>query len=174
MFKLIRFLRPQRGKVAIVLLLAMAGSLANLLLPRFMSEIVDQGIVPGDTRAERGRLVDGVCLRLRAAGDLGDGGRHLRNALADLLRAAGLLRGAFRDLLRGACDLLRGLRGLVRGLLQLQQGLTSVYVPQEPEFEPGATVFDAEARSRAASPRGRRLRRCRRSPCGSCAPGVAA
>ena len=51
MLKLMPFLRPQRGKVAIVLLLAMAGSLANLLLPRFMSEIVDQGIVPGDTRA---------------------------------------------------------------------------------------------------------------------------
>ena len=51
MFKLIGFLRPQRGKVLIVLLLAIAGSMANLLLPRFMSEVVDRGIVPGDTRA---------------------------------------------------------------------------------------------------------------------------
>ena len=51
MFKLIAFLRPQRGKVLIVLLLAIAGSMANLLLPRFMSEVVDRGIVPGDTRA---------------------------------------------------------------------------------------------------------------------------
>jgi ATP-binding cassette subfamily B protein len=51
MFKLIPFLRPQRGKVFIVLLLAMAGSLANLMLPRFMSEIVDRGIVRGDARA---------------------------------------------------------------------------------------------------------------------------
>jgi ATP-binding cassette subfamily B multidrug efflux pump len=51
MFKLIAFLRPQRGKVFVVLLLAMAGSLANLLLPRFMSEIVDRGIAVGDPRA---------------------------------------------------------------------------------------------------------------------------
>ena len=51
MFKLIAFLRPQRGKVFLVLLLAMAGSLASLLLPRFMSEIVDRGIVPGNPRA---------------------------------------------------------------------------------------------------------------------------
>jgi ATP-binding cassette subfamily B protein len=51
MFKLASFLRPQRGKVFVVLLLAMAGSLANLLLPRFMSEIVDRGIVPGSPRA---------------------------------------------------------------------------------------------------------------------------
>ena len=51
MLKLISFLRPQRGKVLIVFLLAIAGSMANLFLPRFMSEIVDRGIVPGDTRA---------------------------------------------------------------------------------------------------------------------------
>ena len=51
MFKLIAFLRPQRGRVLVVVFLAMAGSLANLLLPRFMSEIVDRGIVLGDARA---------------------------------------------------------------------------------------------------------------------------
>ena len=51
MLKLIAFLRPQRGMVFIVILLAMAGSLANLLLPRFMSEIVDRGMVHGDARA---------------------------------------------------------------------------------------------------------------------------
>jgi ATP-binding cassette subfamily B protein len=51
MFKLTAFLRPQRGRVLVVVFLAMAGSLANLLLPRFMSEIVDRGIVLGDARA---------------------------------------------------------------------------------------------------------------------------
>lgn len=51
MFKLISFLRPQRGRVFIVLLLAVAGSMANLLLPRFMSEIVDRGIVHNNPQA---------------------------------------------------------------------------------------------------------------------------
>jgi ATP-binding cassette subfamily B protein len=36
--------------VALVLVLALAQSLANLYLPRLMADIVDHGIVPGDTR----------------------------------------------------------------------------------------------------------------------------
>ncbi len=48
----------------------------------------------------------------------------------------------------GKSSLLKILAGLDKpddGLLSLQQGLTRVYVPQEPHFEPGVTVFDAVA-----------------------------
>ncbi len=51
MLKLFRLIRPYRSFIAIVLVLALAQSLANLFLPRLMSEIVDRGIVRGDTRA---------------------------------------------------------------------------------------------------------------------------
>ena len=50
MLELFRFLEPFRGSVAIVSVLALAQSLANLYLPRLMADIVDFGIVPGDTR----------------------------------------------------------------------------------------------------------------------------
>jgi ATP-binding cassette subfamily F protein uup len=45
----------------------------------------------------------------------------------------------------GKSSLLKILAGLERmdhGVLQLQQGLRIAYVPQEPAFDPGATVFD--------------------------------
>jgi ATP-binding cassette subfamily F protein uup len=48
----------------------------------------------------------------------------------------------------GKSSLLKILAGLDKpddGLLSLQQGLTRVYVPQEPHFEPGASVFEAVA-----------------------------
>jgi ATP-binding cassette subfamily B protein len=48
MLKLARFLAPHRRQLALVLVLALAQSLANLLLPRLTSDIVDQGIVKGD------------------------------------------------------------------------------------------------------------------------------
>jgi ATP-binding cassette subfamily B protein len=48
MLKLARFLAPHRRQLALVLVLALAQSLANLLLPRLTSDIVDQGIVRGD------------------------------------------------------------------------------------------------------------------------------
>ena len=51
MLKLCRDLREYRGAIAIVLVLALAQSLANLYLPRLMADIVDHGIVMGDTRA---------------------------------------------------------------------------------------------------------------------------
>jgi len=51
MLKLFRLLAPYRGSVAIVLALALAQSIGFLLLPRLMSDIVDQGIVKGDQRA---------------------------------------------------------------------------------------------------------------------------
>ena len=51
MLKLFRLLRPYRGSVAIVLVLALAQSISALLLPRLMSDIVDKGIVRGDQGA---------------------------------------------------------------------------------------------------------------------------
>ena len=51
MLKLFRLLEPYRGYVAIVLVLSLAQSIASLLLPRLMSDIVDKGIVRGDQRA---------------------------------------------------------------------------------------------------------------------------
>ncbi len=51
MLKLFRLIKPYRGHVAIVLVLALAQSLGFLLLPRLMSDIVDKGIVKGDQGA---------------------------------------------------------------------------------------------------------------------------
>ena len=51
MLKLFPLIMPYRGYVALVLVLALAQSIAFLLLPRLMSDIVDQGIVKGDQRA---------------------------------------------------------------------------------------------------------------------------
>jgi ATP-binding cassette subfamily B protein len=51
MLKLFRLLKPYRGYVAIVLVLALAQSIGFLLLPRLMSDIVDKGIVRGNQRA---------------------------------------------------------------------------------------------------------------------------
>src|SRR5215471_2612890 len=51
MLKLFRLIKPYRGYVAIVLVLALAQSIGFLLLPRLMSDIVDKGIVRGDLRA---------------------------------------------------------------------------------------------------------------------------
>jgi len=50
MLKLFALLKPLRGSVAIVTALALAQSVANLYLPRLMADIVDFGIVRGDTR----------------------------------------------------------------------------------------------------------------------------
>ena len=50
MFRLFAFLNPYRRAVALVLALALAQSLASLYLPRLMADIVDHGIVPGNTR----------------------------------------------------------------------------------------------------------------------------
>src|SRR3954463_4998523 len=51
MLKLFRHVKLDRGRVGIVLVLALAQSLANLYLPRLMTDIVDRGIANGDTRA---------------------------------------------------------------------------------------------------------------------------
>ena len=49
MLRLLRFLEPYRLALAVVLLLAFLQSLANLYLPTLMADIVDRGIVTGDT-----------------------------------------------------------------------------------------------------------------------------
>jgi ATP-binding cassette subfamily B multidrug efflux pump len=50
MLRLLAFLHPYRVPVAIVFAFSLAQSLAGLYLPRLMADIVDHGIVPGDTR----------------------------------------------------------------------------------------------------------------------------
>jgi ATP-binding cassette subfamily B protein len=49
MLKLMRLLRPYRISIAIILVLAFFQSLASLFLPTLMADIVDGGIVKGDT-----------------------------------------------------------------------------------------------------------------------------
>ncbi|MBW7456413.1 ABC transporter ATP-binding protein, partial [Paenibacillus sepulcri] len=49
MMKLLRFLRPYRIPVAFVLILVLVQSLSDLYLPTLMSDIVDKGVVAGDT-----------------------------------------------------------------------------------------------------------------------------
>ncbi len=49
MLKLLRFLAPYRLLVALVLMFAFLQSLANLLLPRLMANIVDFGVITGNT-----------------------------------------------------------------------------------------------------------------------------
>lgn len=49
MIKLMRFMKPYRLTIFIVLVLAFAQSMANLYLPTMMADIVDNGVVKGDT-----------------------------------------------------------------------------------------------------------------------------
>ena len=49
MIRLFRYLKPYRLIIAVVLVLAFLQSLANLYLPTLMADIVDTGIVKGDT-----------------------------------------------------------------------------------------------------------------------------
>ena len=69
MLKLFALLTPLRGSVAIVTALALAQSLANLYLPRLMADIIDFGIVPGDTR--KILEVGGLMLLVAIAGTIG-------------------------------------------------------------------------------------------------------
>jgi ATP-binding cassette, subfamily B, multidrug efflux pump len=66
MIKLLRFLKPYRVQVAIVLVLVMLQSLANLYLPTLMADIVDTGIVKGDTSYIL--TVGGIMLAITFAG----------------------------------------------------------------------------------------------------------
>ncbi len=49
MIKLTRFMKPYRLTLVLVLVLAFAQSFANLYLPTLMADIVDNGVVKGDT-----------------------------------------------------------------------------------------------------------------------------
>jgi ATP-binding cassette subfamily B multidrug efflux pump len=49
MLRLLSFLTPYRNPIALVFVLTLAQSIAGLYLPRLMADIVDHGIVPGDT-----------------------------------------------------------------------------------------------------------------------------
>jgi ATP-binding cassette, subfamily B, multidrug efflux pump len=49
MLRLLRFMKPFRGLIALVLLFSFLSSLASLYLPRVLADIVDVGIVRGDT-----------------------------------------------------------------------------------------------------------------------------
>ena len=51
MLKLFRLLKPYRGAIFLVMVLALAQAIGSLLLPRLMSNIVDDGIVKGDASA---------------------------------------------------------------------------------------------------------------------------
>ena len=66
MLKLFRLIKPYRGYVAIILVLALAQSIGVLLLPRLMSDIVDRGIVKGDQRAILGVLTQEAVQMSRA------------------------------------------------------------------------------------------------------------
>ena len=75
MLKLFTLLRPFRSLVSIVMVLALAQSLANLYLPRLMADIVDHGIVPGDTATIL--RVGGLMLLVAVARHRLRGGRQL-------------------------------------------------------------------------------------------------
>jgi ATP-binding cassette, subfamily B, multidrug efflux pump len=49
MIKLLRFMKPYRGILVLVVVLAFAQAMANLYLPTLFANIVDNGIVKGDT-----------------------------------------------------------------------------------------------------------------------------
>lgn len=68
MIRLFRFLRPYRITLALVIVLAFAQSFANLYLPTLMANIVDTGIVKGDTNYIL--RVGGVMLLITVAGML--------------------------------------------------------------------------------------------------------
>jgi ATP-binding cassette subfamily B multidrug efflux pump len=49
MLKLFRFLRPYRAQIAAILALVFCGVMADLYLPTLMSDIIDKGVMNGDT-----------------------------------------------------------------------------------------------------------------------------
>src|SRR5687767_5806148 len=65
MLRLFRLIAPYRGSLFLILLLALAQSLANLFLPRLMADIVDIGIIKADTRQI---LISGSYMLLMAIG----------------------------------------------------------------------------------------------------------
>src|SRR5438270_13642123 len=49
MIKLLRFMRPYRAILVLVVVLAAAQALSNLYLPNLFADIVNNGIIKGDT-----------------------------------------------------------------------------------------------------------------------------
>jgi len=49
MIKLLRFMKPYQALLVLIVVLAFAQAMANLYLPNLMADIVDKGIVKGDT-----------------------------------------------------------------------------------------------------------------------------
>src|SRR5438874_11135056 len=49
MIKLLRFMKPYQALLILIVVLAFAQAMANLYLPNLMADIVDNGIVKGDT-----------------------------------------------------------------------------------------------------------------------------
>ena len=68
MIRLFRLLKPYRVTLAVVIVLAFAQAFANLYLPTLMADIVDTGIVKGDTNYIL--RVGGVMLLITVAGML--------------------------------------------------------------------------------------------------------
>ena len=50
MLKLTRFLKPYKLSVFLVMVLVFLQSLSELMLPTIMSDIVDKGVINGDTK----------------------------------------------------------------------------------------------------------------------------
>ena len=86
MLKLFRFLKPFGTQVAAIIALVFCGAMADLYLPTLMSDIIDKGVMSGDTAYILG--TGGRMLMVAAAGMLHDG---LGEPLPD--RNSGLARG---------------------------------------------------------------------------------
>ena len=97
MQKLTRFLRPYSGQLAAIAVLAFGQALLNLYLPNLMADIIDNGVVKGDTayiwRIGAVMLVVTVGATLAAVGGMFYSarvgmsfGKDLRDAIFDLVQ----------------------------------------------------------------------------------------
>src|SRR3569833_3216171 len=68
MFRLLRLIKPYRATIVLVLVLAFVQALANLYLPTLMADIVDFGVIRGDTAYIF--QVGGVMLLIAIAGSV--------------------------------------------------------------------------------------------------------
>jgi ATP-binding cassette, subfamily B, multidrug efflux pump len=68
MIKLLRFMKPYRAILVLVVVLAFGQAMANLYLPNLMADIVDNGIIKGDTGYILG--VGGIMLLVTIGGTL--------------------------------------------------------------------------------------------------------
>lgn len=74
MIKLLRFMKPYRPILVLVVLLAAIQAIANLYLPNLFADIVDNGIIKGDT----GYIwrFGGLMLLVTFGGTVASGRRH--------------------------------------------------------------------------------------------------